>query len=150
MGAAEQFLETQKAIWSAGDWPGFAPMPFEDDSFDRVTSIFGAMFAPRHRRTADELAHVTRLGGILAVTACARRQLREADGAHRVRVVGRWMEHLEKGLGPIVVAKAVLEPQGRWEAARADLEELEQHYNEAGDGSVRVNAEYLLTKALAG
>jgi hypothetical protein len=60
------------------------------------------------------------------------------------------MEHLEKGLGPIVVAKAVLEPQGRWEAARADLEELEQHYNEAGDGSVRVNAEYLLTKALAG
>jgi hypothetical protein len=26
MGAAEQFLEAQKAIWSSGDWPGFAPV----------------------------------------------------------------------------------------------------------------------------
>jgi hypothetical protein len=57
-----------------------------------------------------------------------------------------WMEHLENDLGPIVIAKAVLEPQGRWEAARADLDELEQRFNEADDGSIRANAEYLLTK----
>lgn len=265
MEAAEQFRETQKAIWSAGDWPGFAPiiqdvadlvveaigvgeghdyldvatgsgnaamaaaargagvtgldfvpalveaararaadagvtaefvegdaesLPFEDDSFDRVTSIFGAMFAPRHQRAADELARVTRPGGVFAVTAwtpeglngqmfktlgqhmpappegivppvmwgdeehvrglfaapglevsCEKRMARfEFESAER------WIEYLEENLGPVVMAKAVLEPQGRWEAARADLAALEEQTNEADDGSMKAQAEYLLTK----
>jgi hypothetical protein len=29
-------------------------LPFEDGSFDRVLSIFGHMFAPRHSEVADE------------------------------------------------------------------------------------------------
>jgi hypothetical protein len=57
----------------------------------------------------------------------------------------QWMEHCERNLGPIVMAKAALEPQGRWEAARADLLALEERYNEADDGSMRAQAEYLLT-----
>jgi len=33
-------------------------LPFVDESFDRVLSVFGVQFAPRHRRTAEELARV--------------------------------------------------------------------------------------------
>ncbi|HEX4745266.1 MAG TPA: methyltransferase domain-containing protein [Gaiellaceae bacterium] len=42
-------------------------LPFADDSFDRVFSTFGHMFAPRHRQTADEMARVCRTGGTIAV-----------------------------------------------------------------------------------
>src|SRR3954447_6614390 len=38
-------------------------LPFEDACFDRVLSTFGAMFAPRHDRTASELSRVTKPGG---------------------------------------------------------------------------------------
>jgi SAM-dependent methyltransferase len=38
-------------------------LPFDDASFDVVTSTFGAMFAPNQRRTADELVRVCRPGG---------------------------------------------------------------------------------------
>jgi SAM-dependent methyltransferase len=38
-------------------------LPFEDAEFDVVTSSFGAMFAPRHERVADELVRVCKPGG---------------------------------------------------------------------------------------
>jgi SAM-dependent methyltransferase len=38
-------------------------IPFEDDSFDVITSVFGAMFAPNQEAAASELARVTRPGG---------------------------------------------------------------------------------------
>jgi SAM-dependent methyltransferase len=38
-------------------------LPFEDASFDIAISIFGAMFAPDQKRTADELLRVVRPGG---------------------------------------------------------------------------------------
>jgi SAM-dependent methyltransferase len=41
-------------------------LPFEDGSFDRVTSTFGHMFAPRHAVAGAELARVCRPGGIVA------------------------------------------------------------------------------------
>ncbi|MGQ1837364.1 class I SAM-dependent methyltransferase [Kocuria turfanensis] len=42
-------------------------LPFEDGSYDVVMSCIGAMFAPHHQRTADELVRVTRPGGTLAL-----------------------------------------------------------------------------------
>jgi SAM-dependent methyltransferase len=51
--------------WVEGD---AEQLPFEDDSFDRVLSTFGHMFAPRHSQTADEMARVGRPGGAI-VTA---------------------------------------------------------------------------------
>jgi SAM-dependent methyltransferase len=51
--------------WVEGD---VEQLPFEDASFDRVLSTFGHMFAPRHRRAADEMARVCRPGGAI-VTA---------------------------------------------------------------------------------
>ena len=44
-------------------------LPFEDGSFDRVVSTFGHMFAPDHRRTADEMKRVLRSDGVIGV-AC--------------------------------------------------------------------------------
>ena len=38
-------------------------LPFEDASFDVVTSIYGAMFAPDQQKTADELLRVVKPGG---------------------------------------------------------------------------------------
>ncbi|HWO15387.1 MAG TPA: methyltransferase domain-containing protein [Solirubrobacterales bacterium] len=164
-------------------------LPFEDDSFDRVTSIFGAMFAPRHQMAADELVRVCRPGGVIAVTAWTPEGMNgqmfktlsehmppppegfmppamwgtedhvrelfsssgDVDCEKRMATIdfessAQWMEHCERNLGPIVMAKAALEPQGKWEAARADLDALVQRFNEADDDSMLARAEYLLTK----
>lgn len=50
--------------WVEGD---AEELPFEDDSFDRVFSTFGHMFAPRHRRAADEMLRVCRPGGVIGI-----------------------------------------------------------------------------------
>jgi ubiquinone/menaquinone biosynthesis C-methylase UbiE len=52
--------------WVEGDAQA---LPFEDSSFDRVISCFGHMFAPDHRRTADEMRRVCRPDGRIAI-AC--------------------------------------------------------------------------------
>lgn len=165
-------------------------LPFGDGSFDRVTSIFGVMFAPRHQVAADELVRVARPGATIAITAwtptglngrmfkllgqhmppppegfvppvmCGEedyvRGLFSASGLE-VSCEARkakfefssseaWMEHVEQNLGPVVMAKAALEPEGKWETVRAELQELEDSYNEADDGTIRLAPEYLLTK----
>jgi ubiquinone/menaquinone biosynthesis C-methylase UbiE len=60
--AAEAGVEVE---WIEGD---AQELPFADASFDRVTSTFGAMFAPDHGRTAAELVRVCRPGGQIAMT----------------------------------------------------------------------------------
>ncbi|MEA2264907.1 MAG: hypothetical protein QOE27_490 [Solirubrobacteraceae bacterium] len=52
--------------WIAGDAES---LPFGDGSFDRVVSVFGAMFAPDHHQTARELVRVCRPGGSIGVCA---------------------------------------------------------------------------------
>jgi len=44
-------------------------LPFADRSFDVVLSSFGAMFAPNHQRTADEMLRVLRPGGRLGLAS---------------------------------------------------------------------------------
>jgi SAM-dependent methyltransferase len=46
--------------WIEGD---AEDLPFEDESFDRVLSVFGVQFAPRHEAVAAELVRVCRPGG---------------------------------------------------------------------------------------
>jgi SAM-dependent methyltransferase len=46
--------------------------------------------------------------------------------------------------GPFVVARAALEPQGRWDEFLAAFSDLVQRFNKSTDGSVRISAEYLL------
>jgi SAM-dependent methyltransferase len=167
-------------------------LPYEDGAFDRVTSVFGAMFAPDQERAAAELLRVCRPGGTVAVAAWTPQGLngqlfatigrhmppppegfkppvlwgvedavralfsaaaevtcerRRATGSVRATSTDAWLDYTERVLGPTVMAKAALEPQGRWAAARADLRALYEQHDEAGDGSLLAHPEYLLTVA---
>ena len=64
-GRAKAVTEGLVIDWMEGD---AETLPFEDQQFDRVLSTFGHMFAPRHQRTAGEMARVCRSGGAI-VTA---------------------------------------------------------------------------------
>jgi ubiquinone/menaquinone biosynthesis C-methylase UbiE len=180
--------EGLQITWVEGD---AEDLPFEDSSFDRVTSVFGVMFAPQQEQAAAELVRVARAGARIGVAAWTPEglngQLFKTLGSHMpppppelkppvlwgveshvselfskmgargecerrtVPVQGdsidAWIDYCEEVLGPVVMAKAVLEPQGKWEAARADLTELFERFNEADDGTLRAPAEYLLTVA---
>lgn len=46
-----------------------ADLPFDDRSFDRVTSVFGAIFAPEQQKVASEAMRVLRPGGMVGITA---------------------------------------------------------------------------------
>jgi SAM-dependent methyltransferase len=166
-------------------------LPFEPDSFDRVTSCFGVMFAPRHDVAAAELVRVARKGGRIVVAAwtpeglvgrsfstSARylpppppglippvmwgtedhvRELFAASGAElsfELRTVTwkgespeLWLAHDEQILGPALMAKAALEPQGRYQDLRGEMLAMFEDMNEAEDGSFSAAAEYLLTVA---
>ena len=60
---AEAALEVELIEGDAED------LPFPDDSFDRVLSAFGVMFAPRHEQAAAELVRVCPAGGIIGIAA---------------------------------------------------------------------------------
>ena len=47
----------------------------------------------------------------------------------------------------MVMARAALEPQGKWDALHSDLMELYERLNLNDDGSFRVEGEYLMTIA---
>ena len=63
-GRRKAAAEGVEIAWIEGD---AEDLPFEDGVFDRVFSTFGHMFAPRHQRTADEMARVSRKGGVVAL-----------------------------------------------------------------------------------
>ena len=81
------------------------------------------------------------------------RALRRRRGAVRAPQLGRstptpprtGCSYCERVLGPIILARAALEPEGKWEAARADLLALYESANEATDGTYHAEAEYLVT-----
>jgi hypothetical protein len=58
-----------------------------------------------------------------------------------------WLAYNERVLGPTIMARAALEPQGRWEPLSAELLALNREVNEAQDGSFRAQAEFLLSVA---
>jgi SAM-dependent methyltransferase len=164
-------------------------LPFEHGSFDRVTSCFGVMFAPRQQVAAAELVRVARPGSTIGVAAWTpegfvgasfktsmgymppmpaelkppvmwgnEEHVRSlfADSGAEVTCERRtvafsgpnadaWFAEDERMLGPAVMAKAALEPQGRYEQLRDDMLKLYSDFNEADDGSFRVQSEYLLT-----
>jgi len=61
--AATERLDAEFRLGDAED------LPVPDSSFDAVLSVFGAMFAPDHRRTADEIARATRPGGTIGLAS---------------------------------------------------------------------------------
>lgn len=173
--------------WIEGD---AEQLPFADDSFDKVTSTFGVMFAPRQEVAAAELVRVARPGAQIALAAWTPEGLNGTmfrtvashmpPPDHEFKPPVMWgvedhvrtlfpndieleferlnvvlerestedmMSYAENVLGPMVLAKAALEPQGKWDALRADLLKLYDDNNLATDGSMRCEAEYLLVTA---
>ena len=53
-----------RVAWIEGDAEA---LPFADASFDRVLSVLGVQFAPRHQVVADELVRVCRPGGLIGL-----------------------------------------------------------------------------------
>jgi ubiquinone/menaquinone biosynthesis C-methylase UbiE len=61
--------------------------------------------------------------------------------------IDSWLAYGEEKLGPMVMARAALEPQGKWEALRSDMRALYERENMNSDGSFHVEPEYLITVA---
>jgi SAM-dependent methyltransferase len=163
-------------------------LPFEDDSFPLVASVFGIIFAPRHDVAAAEIVRVCEPGGSFAFTAWTPDGMNgkmfgvigkhmpppppdmvppiawgaedyvnerfDGSGAkltcttHTVTFtadsVDEWVAYNEQKLGPMLMAKAALEPQGKWDALRSDLVDYYTEFNSADDGTFVGPADYLL------
>jgi len=171
--------------WIEGDAEA---LPFGDDRFDAVLSIFGIQFAPRHDVTARELARVVRPGGRIGLVNWT------PDGliGELFRIKGRYMpappayasppplwgseqhvralfagtgvefdfhrghnpwrydspeqfvEFFETNYGPTLKARERLTAEGRWDECRNEMLAMAERHNEAGDGSLLMQAEYLV------
>jgi SAM-dependent methyltransferase len=171
--------------WVEGDAEA---LPFADASFDRVLSVFGIQFAPRHQVVADELVRVCRPGGTVGLVNWSRTGLigrmfgvfskylppapdfasppplwgddahvRSLFAGHDLdltigfganpfvfRDVEEYMTFFEDNYGPTIMTRRRLEDEGTWDACRAELRELYEGLNVAGDGSLRIDAEYVV------
>jgi SAM-dependent methyltransferase len=163
-----------------------AELPFPDQSFDRVLSTFGAIFAPQHQRAADELVRVTRPSGLFALATWPP----DSRNGRFLRAVGEamppppegvqppilwgdedhvrelfegkdvelefdkgtlefdwdsaeaYVQYVEENLGPAVMAKAVLEPEGKWDDLRAKLVEFSNECT-AENGDFHFSSDYM-------
>jgi SAM-dependent methyltransferase len=64
LGRARTAAEGLNIDWQEAD---AEQLPFPDDRYDVVASVFGAMFAPRPERVAAELFRVVKPGGLVAM-----------------------------------------------------------------------------------
>src|SRR3954465_11766200 len=160
-------------------------LPFEDDRFDCAGSVFGAMFAPRPERVAEELFRVVMAGGTVGMAnwgpygsqgelfeCMARYGPQLPEGVPNPRDWGE-EEIVRERLGPYASSLQVERVSTRWEfdsfehamqtfgsagpsaAVRAAMSEeqrqqlgaeayaLLQRHNQASDGRVVVEPEYL-------
>ena len=100
-------------------------LPFADGEFDVVTSVFGAIFAPDHRRVADELVRVCRAGGVIGMTSF----IPEGVGGAFFELLGRYLPPLPAGALPPVLWGA--EPHVRQLFGdRVALDVTRRHYME--------------------
>lgn len=181
--AADAMVEVE---WVEGD---AEHLPFAPDSFDRVLSTFGCMFAPDHERTAAELLRVCRPAGAIGMCNWTpdgavgdmfatvgrvvgappgpgappglwgiEEHVRELLGSHvselrceRQRVEfaeespEAYVDFMLESFGPLLSARAALAE--RADELRPALLEMLARWNQADDGSLRYDGEYLLVVA---
>jgi SAM-dependent methyltransferase len=178
--AAEAGVEIE---WVEGD---AEDLPFDADSFDRVFSTFGHMFAPRHKQTADEMTRVCREGGVIGICCWtpegsvgdvfrasgsymppppdfasppilwgAEDHVREMFGGasgfeferHSATIewesIEGFAEYFIDRFGPLVTARQML--GDRFAELRSEIMAIWGRWNEAGDGTLRLPQEYLLS-----
>ena len=185
-GRARSRREGYEILWVEAD---VEQLPFEDERFDCVGSVFGAMIAPDPGRAASELFRVVRPGNTVGLTAwvpdgvfaelfeLGRRLSPPPPGTARPEAWGdeavvherlsglaahveceraklTWTaespESLEAELGenaPSFAAARQGLASDAFENLRRQTLALIRRHNAAGDGTVRIEAEYLITVA---
>ena len=186
LGRARTDKEGLDVEWAVAD---AEELPFEDERFDCVTSVFGAMFAPRPDVVARELFRVVRPGNTVGMANWTpdgfngqyfqiangyappppedmprpldwgREEVvreRFADLAGSIRVEPRsvrWsFADADDGFrffadtGPSLALMEMLDEQAQGRL-RTEFVELVARFNTATDGSVEIDAEYLLVVA---
>ena len=185
-GRARSAAEGYDVEWLEAD---VEELPFEDERFDCVGSVFGAMIAPYPERVAAELFRVARPGNTVGLTAWvpdglisqmfdigrrfappapsgARSEQWGDEAVVRGRLDGlaarvecerrtlTWIadspQSLEAELSetaPASVAARERLTAGAYAEVRALTLDLFERHNRAGDGTLRLEAEYLITVA---
>lgn len=110
--AAEAGVEIE---WVEGD---AQDMPFADESFDRVVSTMGAMFAPDHTRAAAELLRVCRAGGLVAMTTWAN----DGYAAGLFKLTGTFLPPPPAGVQPPPLWGVESHVEGGLRSRRGDAE----------------------------
>ena len=100
------------ASFDEGDAEG---LPYQPESFDAVTTMFGAMFAPRYKLVASEMARVLKPGGWLAMA-----------NWNPASFTGRMFKVTSK----FVPAHAGIMPPVLWGDQATVRERLEPHFEE--------------------
>lgn len=146
-GDLNDLTQRQRVVWSAGDYPDIA-RTIEPVAHEVVATLGSHMppppdgFRPPVPWGVEDVAR--ELLGDAAEVTCERRLASDSVPAESPDA---WVSYIERALGPTVLAKAALEPQGRWEAARADPVALYEQHNAATDGTMLAHPEYLLPVA---
>ncbi|HEY6057394.1 MAG TPA: class I SAM-dependent methyltransferase [Candidatus Limnocylindrales bacterium] len=117
-------------------------LPFDDGSFDAVSSVFGAMFAPDQERTASELARACRPGGRIGLVAHTPEgfigQLFKTNARHvpppaglRSPILWGTEERLRDLFGDTIAAKIIVEKRHyafRYRSPQAFLHYWQRYY----------------------
>lgn len=182
LGRARTEAEGLDVDWVVAD---VEELPFEDDRFDCVASVFGAMFAPRPEQAAREMFRVVKPGGTVGMAVwgpygsqgetfecmnsiapaqpegvpfprdwgieeIARERLEPlASSIQLERRTMRWefdsidrMFATFESAGPQAAARKAL-PAEQLEQVARGVAEIVVRYNQATDGRVLVEPEYL-------
>jgi SAM-dependent methyltransferase len=174
--------------WQVGDAEA---LPYDNDTFDRVLSALGVIFAPRHTVAARELVRVCKPGGVIGLVNWTpagqvgqllqimsrylpappsfsappvawgdESHVRDLFAPYRIDLnfhrgvspikfpsAEDYVSFMETNYGPTISARARLLAEGQWETCRAEIIHLMQRLNIAIDGTMHVNAEYLVVVA---
>jgi SAM-dependent methyltransferase len=85
-------------------------------------------------------AHVTEVFGAAGVSADVARETVEFDFPS----VEEAVQHYADDFGPFVVARTMLEPQGRWEEFIGAFGDLVRRFDLVGDGRTRIHSDYFV------
>lgn len=160
-------------------------IPFPDDSFDRVMSLYGSMFAPDQEKAAQELIRVCRPGGKIGMgnwtpegfwgqtfaligrylpppkgvrpppewgtekrlkelfgNSSSSMKVTNRNALFRFRSKQHWIDVFSKWFGPIIRVREHLDDAAGAEFL-AELNDTLERFNQSGDDTLLVSADYL-------
>jgi hypothetical protein len=118
MALADEVRQRARATWAASDWDGFS-----------------LLVAP-----LGVDAHIAEIFGAAGVTPSIARETVDFDFPS----VENAVHHYADDFGPFVMARGVLEPQGRWHEFLTAFSELVTRFNAADDSRATIRSGYLV------